>query len=58
MYSKTYKCDSCEVTLTVGVPLTESPTHPCPRHANKMRKLIEDETRNSKRRQDIPTESD
>jgi len=58
MYSKTYKCDSCNVTLTVFVPVTESPTHPCSKHANKTRKLNEVETGNSKRGQDIAAESD
>ena len=58
MYSKTYKCDSCDVSLTVGVPVTENPTHPCSRHANKTRKLIEVETGHSQRGQNPPTESD
>jgi predicted nucleic acid-binding Zn ribbon protein len=58
MYSKTYKCDSCGVTLTVGVPLVQNPVHKCPKKANRMRELNEITTGNSERGQDTSTESD
>lgn len=58
MYSKKYKCDSCGVSVTAGVPLTSNPVHKCPKHANKMRELHEVETRNSKRGQDTPAQGD
>lgn len=32
-------CPECRMTVTVGVPLSEPPTHPCRRHVNKVRKM-------------------
>lgn len=58
MFKKTYKCDDCGVSVTVYVPITETPTHPCKRHANKTRKLDEVETRHRQRGQDFSGESD